>query len=644
MFNNLKNLQKIRFSELKDRFNKASIDKKKDIIRICLISLGLLIFTLLGIIFSFKLNQPKIYIPPQDTIEINDNPKIPDGIGDTFDFLNPFSSFQASITEAISQITKDAISLFDDYVAYTPNIAESTIQNIRGENLGVSLDRFYTVTITIAWLILPLLIAINGSFIVLEGSFRGRQIAIELSKKVLLFVIGIIAMRFILSLGIQFTNALNNYVLSNLVSNSTQGILSETLVKAFGMSLDGNTLNFSLLNGLNTFAQIILWIGIFFFMLTLLFQFIIRFFHLILHFILYPIVFAIGLLPGGGQFFKTYIEEIVRSLIVQPVFLIGLGIVIEIINSATGPLTKIILGLGSLAFLNLIPAIINRFSGILWGVAGAVGAGIVGAATIGSLSKVKEGFTRKVTGGEKSFRSASGRILGDALLGTVPGLSKGRNSYSQKYPQKSNLQVIPNTSRTGSFRQAVDSKGGRLAFASLGMKPIQKLIQEGTTNLYRSVPDFSRIKEVSLQDKKVLSDMFNKSNLTSSPLVTGRQSFQDMVDLSGFNPASPKTTNALSEIINPKSEKFNLSNVFSANDPAHWNHLTEWYAKNQIKVNGKSMDHHLKFANDPVNKTEVLRKASNEGYFKAQGVKFVKTTDQVNKKPITKYYEVTNNE
>jgi len=280
-------------------------------------------------------------------------------IPNPIDMLNPFSSFQESIVDAISEILLQGLELFDDYVAFTPNIAQrdGQIVDARGNNIPIHVNKFYNATQSVAWMLLPLIIVITGAYVVLEGSFKGIMLLKEVGKKVILFVIGMVAMRFFFATAIDLTNALNHFVLHNLVGGADT--LSESLLLSLGLEIVEQKLEFTIQGTLNIFAEIILWIGLFFLLVTLLFQFIIRFFHLLLHMIMFPVVFVIGLLPNGGKFFSSYLEEVLRTLFMQPVFLIGIGIAIEIISSVDEPVPKVILGLGSLAFLNLIPAIIN---------------------------------------------------------------------------------------------------------------------------------------------------------------------------------------------------------------------------------------------------------------------------------------------
>src|SRR5690606_6921682 len=162
--------------------------------------------------------------------------------------------------------------------------------------------------------LLPLVIVITGTYLVLEGTVKGMYLLQEIAKKTLLFVIGMVAMRFLFATAIDLTNGLDRFVLSKLVATSQSGTLSESLLTALGLQITNNILEFSLASPMILFSEIILWIGLFFLLVTLLFQFIIRFFHVLLHIIMFPIVCIIGLLPSGEQFFKAYIEETLRAL------------------------------------------------------------------------------------------------------------------------------------------------------------------------------------------------------------------------------------------------------------------------------------------------------------------------------------------
>src|SRR5690606_12572853 len=119
--------------------------------------------------------------------------------------------------------------------------------------------------------------------------------------------------------------------------------LSSGILTALGIGFEDGKLALGDGAGFNVFAQAIIWAALFFFLCMILFQYIMRFFHLLLHMVLFPIFYTVALLPGGGATLKSYIEEIVRTLIVQPVFLIGLAIVLEVIRSGNGSVTKLVL-------------------------------------------------------------------------------------------------------------------------------------------------------------------------------------------------------------------------------------------------------------------------------------------------------------
>jgi len=583
-----------------------------------------------------------------DILDIPEEPKTTDGKGldlpdvDPLGDLNPFSSFQESVIDAFSEIIQQGLELFDDYVAFTPNVANNDghIHDARGNGITIGVDKFYSASRTIAFLVLPIVIVVIGITMIVEGQVKGMQLLLASLKKIILFVIALAAYRFIFSIAIDLNNAISKYVLETLVGISDNGTLSGSLISSFGLSVVEDKLQFSLADTLNSFGEIILWIGLFFLLVTLLFQFIIRFFHLLIHLVTFPIVLVISMLPGGGQFFRTYIEEILRTLYMQPIFLIGIGIALEVINSVNEPIPKLILGLGALSFLNIIPSIINKFSGVLWGIGGGLAGGLLAASTIGSASKLKKGIT-SVAGGRQnnSIKNLGNRSSTDKFALATP-----LGSSDTAAGKRSSSLV---SSKPGAFKNTLAKNGKNAAFKTIGMKPLAKkdLIKGGTKNLSKINPDFSRINDVSLKDGEALSRRFNSENYSPSlgayPLIEGSPTFSQIANISDFKAVNPQTHQLMESVLQSQSTQVDLGSTFDTSNENHWNHLTEWYAKSESKSTGKPVKSFKPYINNPSNKMNIIRKASDQGYFKAQGVKTVKVTDQAQgQNPINKYYQV----
>ncbi len=653
--------------EVKEKIKSADKEKMKLIQRIFLIGIGLML--LIGLIqiliavFYKPTEIPEIpkqqiqqeitptpqVIPENTGIEQVDEQAMGQSIPNPIDMLNPFSSFQESVVDAISEIVMQGLELFDDYVAYTPNIArnDGQIVDARGNGIPIHVDKFYNATQSVAWLLLPLIIVITGTYVVLEGSFKGIMLLKEVAKKTFLFILGMVAMRFIFANLIDLTNALDKFMLQRLVASSSSGTLSESLLTALGLQIVNQKLQFSIQGTLNIFAEIILWIGLFFLLVTLLFQFIIRFFHLLLHLIVFPIVFVIGLLPGGEQFFRSYIEETLRTLFMQPIFLIGIGISIEIISSVNEPVPKVILGLGSLAFLNIIPSIVNRFSGILWGIGGSVAGGIVAGATIGQARKVKEGVVAGMSGGKSSsMRSWAGKALGEAIVSKLPIGGTAKKAMETGFVAKGGSTAFKSN---GSFKGAVMSGiSAKKAFSTLGMKPLSGhvLKDEGKASLYSIQPNLEQVQDLSVKDSTMLSNGFKQANFNeafeSYPLVNEPATIHQMMDLSQISFSNPSTSQYLNEVVQAKPIEILQGKTFDTSNNKHWSHVSNWYSKSEV-IAGGNPQKIQQFVSSPANRMKIIHKASQDGYFKAQGIKTVKIKDHVNgQKPITKYYQLKN--
>lgn len=644
---------------------KSATDEQKSLINKIII-IGVILLLLIGAIqIAFAiLHKEDAPIVPNNPVEQQIQPTLTpsntgvenvpkEAIGETglFDIFNPFSSFQQSVVDSISEIVMQGLELFDDYVGFTPNIAKNDgqIVDARGKNITIHVDKFYNATQSVAWLLLPLVIVITGTYLVLEGSVKGMYLLQEVAKKTLLFVIGMVAMRFLFATAIDLTNGLDRFVLNKLVATSQSGTLSESLLTALGLQIINNKLEFSIASTMNLFSEIILWIGLFFLLVTLLFQFIIRFFHVLLHIIMFPIVFIIGLLPSGEQFFKAYIEETLRALFMQPIFLIGIGIALEIITSVNEPVPKVILGLGSLAFLNLIPAIVNRFSGILWGVGGGIAGGIVAGATINQARKAKEGIVAGMSGGKSSsVRMWASKALGESIMSKLPmGNTVGKVAQTGSSIQGS---ISKAKSLAGSFKSSVMAgEGSKKSFATLGMKPLDNraLKDSGTQTLYSLSPSTDKIQDLSVKDGTLLANGLKQSTYSSafgsSALVEEPASINQMMDLSKISFSNPNTTQYVSEAVQASPVEINQGKTFDTSNPKHWGHITDWYTKNEM-LTGAKPSVVEKYVQNPENQMGILSRANSEGYFQSQGIQTVKIIDQVQgQKPVTKYYPIKHN-
>ncbi len=663
MFNILEKIKNIgtRTSDLRARVGNADKAQRRQLNFLVVFSASLFVLILFAQIVGFRNqytpignNESSIQITSEETPIVLDkyNMDIPeldvaktraDGIG--FNLLDPVGSIVNPIVEAIANLVQQIMDLFDNFVGSTPNIAmnDGEVYGAASE-VPIRIDKFYTVTTNLAWLLLPLIITINGAVIITEGSFKGQQLLMQLAKKVLIFIIAMVATRYLFIQLIDLVNAINRLVLYELISDGNSGLLSTSLLNALGVQNNGGTLALGDASGFNVFAQAIVWAGLFFFLCMLLFQFIVRFFHLMLHMILFPIAYTIGLLPGGGSFLKSYIEEILRTLFVQPVFLIGVAITIEIIQGGNGTVAKLILGIGSLTFLNTIPSIIARFSGVLWGVAGAVGAGLVGAATLGQARFAKKNIVAGATG-EKS-----GSIRAWAFRGIGSGIGS-KLGGGNEIGSVGGIPSLNKTDNGGVFKQTLEA-GGKTkgAFAKIGMSPLssESLKPESTSkSLYLNSPDFGSISKVSLKDSSRLSSAFMQSNHDSyfgSPMTESPTQMNQLTDLTNFKASNPQTNQLLENSISHKQVKLSMGKTFDANNTEHMGHLSTWYAKNESLTHGKPIEAYQKYVNNPSNKSEMLKKAYSEGYFGTQGIRTLKITDQdASGNSLNKYYQVKQN-
>ena len=115
-----------------------------------------------------------------------------------------------------------------------------------------------------------------------------------------------------------------------------------------------------------------------------------------------------------------------------------------------------------------------------------------------------------------------------------------------------------------------------------------------------------------------------------------------MMDLSQISFSNPSTSQYLNEVVQAKPIGIQQGRTFDTSNNKHWNHVSNWYSKSEV-ISGGNPQKIQQFVSNPANRMKIINRASQDGYFKAQGIKTVKITDQVNgQKPITKYYQLKN--
>ncbi len=662
MFKLLKRIQNIgtRTSDLAERVQNADKVQKRQLKHLVIFSTSLFVLILLtqvvGIIHNSNkpeqsietvtvssANIPVVFdkynmdVPELDVEKVKEERSI--GIFG----IDPLGSILDPIVEAINKLVQEVLNLFDNFVGSTPNIGRNDGEIYGfGSEVPIQIDKFYNLTNALAWLLLPLFIVMNGAAIIMEGSFKGRELLMQLGKKVLIFVIAMAATRYILVQAIDLMNAINKLIIQDLISGNSS-LLSQAVLSAMGVQSDGSKLSFPDSGGFNPFAQAIIWGTLLCFLVLLLFQFIVRFFHLLLHMILYPVIYVIGLMPGGGQFLRTWIEEIVRTLIVQPIFLLGFAVVIEIIKGGNGSVAKIVLGLGAVSFLNTVPIIVNRISGFLWTMGGGIAAGMFAMGTVGQASLLKKGIVAGATGEKSgSLRMFGAKGIGRAITGQNPLQGLGGNG-------KGIIEQGKNFADKGGVFKTAMKNGEKTsgAFGKLGMTPLDANSlkpDSPTKSLFTNTPNFGDISKVSVKDSNRLSSAFTASNLGGSfgfPMTEQQSNINSVANLSGFTPSNTQTNSLLDSSISHKQMNVSMGKTFDTSNQAHWGHLTNWYAKNESMSSGKSVQSYQKFINNPQSRNEILQKGQSEGYFRSQGINTLKVTDKTqNGEPINKYYQL----
>lgn len=277
------------------------------------------------------------------------------------DMLNPINSINSGVEWGICQLGL----VVNNYVAFTPNILSTNHTMPDGSVMNTNArDLLLKYIIPFSFSLLPIILIIYALRLVINPFL---QDGIQITLPVFLFrfflaLLLILCLPVILGFLLDFINAVNQYIIENLLSSSN--INNSNLTYQITSALNLDSLNEqSILSLVPSVIETILSFGLFIALLLLSFQFVIRFVLIWIGVIISPIVIILRIIPAVESYADNLIQKFFSIIIIQPIFLIGLTAFFQMTALQNNIITKFIIGIASLLALALIPGIVAGLSG-----------------------------------------------------------------------------------------------------------------------------------------------------------------------------------------------------------------------------------------------------------------------------------------
>ncbi len=267
-----------------------------------------------------------------------------------------FTNFSLNIfSTGISFLVCHLSFFFDDYVAFTHNLfsPSDTLYSSYQNELYLPMKR-------LAFILLPLSFLIAVAINILRAMIDfGSDIHVLRYIQELLF--SLIILLILPAIG-RFSIDLNNGISSYIISTITGGYTSQNGLASL-ISQNININEIAQQQFIPAVASNILWISFFIAMLFLVIFFIVRFIVIWLVFLVLPLLISLEFIPYMKGIKETIITKLCQFIIVQPVFLLGLGFFFIIMKEQMDSIAKFILAICSLITLGFIPSYISSVSG-----------------------------------------------------------------------------------------------------------------------------------------------------------------------------------------------------------------------------------------------------------------------------------------
>jgi len=325
---------------------------------------------------------------------------------------------------------------------------------------------------------------ISFPILVLLISFKGINLIVEEDKKIVkgffkdIFITLIlliitpyllsISIIFVNTLSLQFTNgeSLTGYIISFIEEIEKEQFQQQTeednkLKEFFSFNFNPFETITEIIGSLPLLIPLILILIVF---LYLSFQFILRFLNLYFLAIIYPLVIVFYVHPKAKTIINNYIKTWTTFLIHQPVFILGIAIVQQVLKEMLSnngiSLEQILIFLGMLIFL----ASINNISARIWGdvysstasaLSSAVGTGLVISTGINSASLGSKFI--------KSMKNTPNIInTGKSILDKAKDVSqiyKNFNDKNKKNDPNISEKIYPSANKDNDYTEELREKG-----------------------------------------------------------------------------------------------------------------------------------------------------------------------------------------
>lgn len=442
----------------------------------------------------------------------------------------PLPTGEVTNTQPDSSILHSFISGFDwissGLIFYTPSLLDSTIKLQDGTEL-TGMSTFRTIFYDIA---VPLFVLITAFVAFRHISNDNAMQLQQFFKRLILIVALFIITPAILSYSIQFTNLLNEKIISSNSYNLST-LLNDFLAGFTQMPVSQSLFGITpIIPNWNTILQLIILIISIGFLLIgfiyIVFQAVIRFIALLVLSVIFPVVLPFALSEKTENITNTYFRTWFSFLIQQPAFVLGFAIVSAILTSIAqahnNSIGTLFIYSGALIFLGGINVFIGRIFGEGWSlmttsaqsmiVARNFNKGAVGIARNNNVKRIP-GYTKNAIGGTKDL--------------FIKGLNKLKDRGEQKQ-----IKTRETEQKIATLRKELKDQ----ATSSTLSKPGQTIPNETTNRTYSKAKNDNTAKSAtshnSKDDKrpsaKPNQQATNKSNMMTpqkrAPISTRRAS------------------------------------------------------------------------------------------------------------------------
>lgn len=250
------------------------------------------------------------------------------------------------IDSGIAFFVCHTLGVLDTYVGSTPNLLHDT---------GYK-HLLYDPMQLMSFMLLPIPIFFVVASSLFELSFiPAHEIRIsEMLQTYIVVVFILLLLPVLFSLTIDIENAICAFIVSHILGGANQ------LTDMISTQVQIDNVHISVLT---PFVQTFLRIALLISLLIMLLFFIIRFLLLWTLFLILPVVFIFRGIPRIHRIGDVVLDYMIQLLLIQPVFLLGLGVFFFLMQQPVDDLSRVLIGIMGLFALSLLPSFLLGLTG-----------------------------------------------------------------------------------------------------------------------------------------------------------------------------------------------------------------------------------------------------------------------------------------